>query len=86
VLKMRLMRPPRAGLPAMAVTIAAMAVGLLAPVILGVSGGGPMLIAARLAAAAPVCLLGLGLCLKRAGLLTRWPRPTPPIARSVGGQ
>lgn len=84
VLGVGLMRPPRAGLPALAATAIAVAVGLLVPAMLGVSGDGPTLIAARLAASVPVGLLGVVVCMMRAGWLAGWPGPTARITPSPG--
>jgi O-antigen/teichoic acid export membrane protein len=66
----RLLAPIRAGLPALGVAASAVAIALLVPWLIGEPEGPVRLIAARLAAGAPVCLLGLGFCLARTGLLS----------------
>jgi PST family polysaccharide transporter len=63
------LRVVRAGLPAVAVAAAAAAAALLVPRLLGKPTGHLGLIVARLAAGAPVCLVGVVWCLARAGLL-----------------
>jgi O-antigen/teichoic acid export membrane protein len=63
------LRVVRAGLPAVAVAAAAAAAALLVPRLLGEPTGHLGLIVARLAAGAPVCLVGVVWCLARAGLL-----------------
>ncbi len=65
----RLVAPIRAGLPGLCVATAAVAAALLVPWLLGAPQGPVRLIAARLGAGAPVCLLGLGFCAMRLGLL-----------------
>jgi PST family polysaccharide transporter len=65
----RLGAPIRASVPAFGVVTSAVAVALLVPWLIGEPEGPVKLIAARLAAGAPVCLLGLGFCLTRPGLL-----------------
>lgn len=70
VLDTGLMRPLRAGLPALVATLAAVACGVLLPTAFGPPGQPAMLLVARLAAAAPVGLVGLGICVLRLGLST----------------
>ena len=71
VLRTGRLAPVRAGLPALGVAAAAIAAGLLVPWLLGEPVGPVALIVARLAAGAPVCLIGLAWCLARLGLLDR---------------
>ncbi len=73
----RLVAPIHAGLPALGVAAASVAAALLVPWLIGEPTGPIGLIAARLSAGAPVCLLGLGFCLgvARRGALP--PRPPP---------
>ena len=63
--------PVRAGLPALGVAASAVAAALLVPWLLGEPVGHVRLIIARLAAGTPVCLIGVGYCLARLGLLDR---------------
>jgi O-antigen/teichoic acid export membrane protein len=72
-----LLRPLRAGIPALCATLAAVASALLLPWLCGAPEDAAMLMLARLAAGAPVCLLGLSLCLARLGLLDTVRRPAP---------
>ena len=73
----RLVAPIHAGLPALGVSAASVTAAVLVPWLLGEPAGPIGLIAARLSAGAPVCLLGLGFCLgvARRGALP--PRPPP---------
>ena len=70
VLQTGLMRPLRAGLPPLAATLAAVTCGVVLPPLFGIPSHPSLLIAARLAAATPVGLFGLGICVLRLGLLT----------------
>jgi O-antigen/teichoic acid export membrane protein len=72
-----LVRSLRAGLPAMAATLAAVACGVLLPTVFGPPSNQATLIVARLAAATPVGLLGLGLCVLHLGLLGNVPGFVP---------
>jgi O-antigen/teichoic acid export membrane protein len=60
VLRCSLLAPLRAGLPALGVSLAAVACALLVPWLIGQPDRPAWLIVARLAAAAPVCVVGLG--------------------------
>jgi polysaccharide transporter, PST family len=71
VLRIGRLTPIRAGLPALATTASAVAMALLLPWLFGEPWGPLGLMAARLAAGAPICLLGLAWCLTRLGLLNR---------------
>jgi PST family polysaccharide transporter len=70
VLRTGLLAPIRAGLPALGVAACSVAVAVLVPWLLGEPKGQAWLIAARLGAAAPICLLGLVCCMALQGLLT----------------
>lgn len=59
------LRPLRAGLPALAVSAAAVAISLLLDPLLAPHAGPALRILTRLAIGAPPCLLGLGLCVAR---------------------
>jgi PST family polysaccharide transporter len=61
-------RPLRAGLPALAVTIASVLAAMLVPRLFGEPADPGLLMLARLAAGGAVCLPGLALCLTRLGL------------------
>jgi O-antigen/teichoic acid export membrane protein len=63
------LRVVRAGVPAVVVAAAAAAAALLVPWLIGEPMRPVALIVARLAAGAPVCLVGVAWCLLRAGLL-----------------
>jgi PST family polysaccharide transporter len=78
VLDTGMLRPIRAGLPALAVAVLCAAAALLLPWLLGEPRHPAWLIAVRLAAGAPICLLGLACCLARPGMLPpgSWPRGT----------
>ena len=78
VLDTGMLRPIRAGLPALAVAVLSAAAALLLPWLLGEPRHPAWLIAVRLAAGAPICLLGLACCLARPGMLPpgSWPRGT----------
>ncbi len=73
VLRIGPLRPIRAGLPALGVALAAAGTALVVPWLVGEPVGRVALIAVRLAAGAPVCLLGVGWCLVRLGLFDRLP-------------
>ncbi len=70
----RLVAPIHAGLPALGVAAVSVAAALLIPWALGEPAGPIGLIAARLSAGAPVCLLGLGFCMSvaRPGGFAPW--------------
>jgi hypothetical protein len=72
------LRVVRAGLPALVVAAAAAAAALLVPWLLGEPLRPVALIAARLAAGAPVCLVGVVWCLARLGVLDQL---TPALLR-----
>lgn len=63
--------PIRAGLPALAVAGVSVVAALLLPWLLGEPRSAAWQIVVRLAAGAPFCLLGLGWCLARPGILSR---------------
>jgi O-antigen/teichoic acid export membrane protein len=71
VLRIGRLAPIRAGLPALATAASAVAMALLLPWLFGEPRGPLGLMAARLTAGAPICLLGLAWCLARLGLLNR---------------
>jgi O-antigen/teichoic acid export membrane protein len=67
------LRPISAGIPALGVAVAAAGTALLVPWLLGEPARPVALIAARLAAGAPVCVVGVAWCLVRLGVLDRLP-------------
>jgi O-antigen/teichoic acid export membrane protein len=71
VLRTGLLRPIRAGLPALGVAAAAAVAALLGPWLLGEPQGHVWLIVVRLACGAPVCVVGSAWCLARLGVLDR---------------
>jgi PST family polysaccharide transporter len=82
VLETSLRRPLRAGLPALAATLAAVACGVLLPALFGPPGHPSLLILARLGAAAPVGLVGVALCLARMGAMSWGARGVPSVGET----